>query len=71
MVDIKDEEYPLFDFHKIKDAINGKNRYLLLIDEFEAKYQELKSLIESSGGGMLRHFFDDDVLQFHQLIIIV
>lgn len=55
----KDEEYPLFDFHMINNAIKSKNRYLLLIDEFEAKYQQLKGLIESSGGGMLRHFFDD------------
>lgn len=55
----KDEEYPLFDFHMINEAIKSKNRYLLLIDEFEAKYQQLKELIESSGGGMLRHFFDD------------
>lgn len=55
----KDEELPLFDVQKIKEVINGENRYLLLIDEFEAKYQELKGLIESSGGGMLRHFFDD------------
>lgn len=54
-----DEKLPLFDLQKIEEAINGGNRYLLLIDEFEAKYQELKSLIESSGGGMLRHFFDD------------
>lgn len=55
----KDEELPLFDVQKIKEVINGENRCLLLIDEFEAKYQELKGLIESSGGGMLRHFFDD------------
>lgn len=55
----KDEKLPLFDLQKIEEAIGGENRYLLLIDEFEAKYQELKGLIESSGGGMLRHFFDD------------
>ncbi|MBA7539930.1 hypothetical protein ES705_32219 [subsurface metagenome] len=55
----KDEKLPLFDLQKIKEAIEGENRYLLLIDEFEAKYQELKGLIEISGGGMLRHFFDD------------
>ncbi|WP_298286835.1 hypothetical protein [uncultured Lutibacter sp.] len=55
----KDEELPLFDLQKIIDGINSPNRCLLLIDEFEAKYQELKDIIESSGGGMLRHFFDD------------
>lgn len=55
----KDEDYPCFDLNFINSAINRGHRYLLLIDEFEAKYQELKGLIESSGGGMLRHFFDD------------
>jgi len=55
----KDEELPLFTSDIIEKAINSEARYLLLIDEFEAKYQELKGLIESSGGGMLRHFFDD------------
>lgn len=54
-----DEELPLFDMHIINDAIHSKNKYLLLIDEFETKYQDLKRLIESSGGGELRQFFDD------------
>jgi hypothetical protein len=57
--EFKDEEFPLFDYKRIKEAVISENRYLLLIDEFEAKYQELKGLIESSGGGILRHFFDD------------
>lgn len=54
-----DEELPLFDMHIITNAVQSKNKYLLLIDEFETKYQELKRLIESSGGGELRQFFDD------------
>jgi len=55
----KDEKLPILNLVKINEAVKSDNRYLLLIDEFEAKYQELKGLIESSGGGMLRHFFDD------------
>lgn len=49
---------PLFDIKTIKE-FNPENRYLLLVDEFESKYHELKKLIQSSEGGLLRHFFDD------------
>ena len=55
----QDERLPLFNLQKIKVAIESGNKYLLLIDEFESKYQELKGLTESSIGGMLRQFFDD------------
>ncbi len=55
----KDEELPLFDLDIINDGINNQNRYLLLIDEFEAKYHDLDKLIARAEGGPLRDFFDD------------
>lgn len=57
--EFEDSELPKFDYEVIKKGVNSENRYLLLIDEFEAKYHELRDLIESSGGGPLRQFFDD------------
>jgi hypothetical protein len=55
----EDQEMPVFDHEIIKDALENNNRYLLLIDEFEAKYQSLMPLLAESGGGKLRQFFDD------------
>ena len=57
--DFINTQLPLFNKVIINSAINSDNRYLLLIDEFEAKYHELKHLVESSGGGLLREFFND------------
>jgi hypothetical protein len=54
-----EEMLPLFDANIINEAINTETRALVLIDEFEAKYHELKNIIESSGGGLLRDFLDD------------
>jgi hypothetical protein len=57
--DFINTQLPLFNEVIINSAINSGNRYLLLIDEFEAKYHELKHLVENSGGGLLRDFFND------------
>jgi hypothetical protein len=57
--EFKDRDFDVFDIKVIKEAIGRDTKYLLLIDEFETKYQELKQLIESSGGGNLRQLFDD------------
>lgn len=67
------EEFPCFSVDVIKAAIDSKNRPLLLVDEFEAKYYKLKNLIEDSGGGYLRKLFDQivqepDLVNF-QLVI--
>ena len=45
----------------IKEAINSQNVPLLLIDEFESKFTELKRVVTSSGGGILRALFDQVV----------
>jgi len=50
--------FPVVDNTVIKAAIEKSTKFLLLIDEFEAKYHELKNIIEISGGGILRDFFD-------------
>jgi len=57
--EFSDKDYDVFDIKVIKDAISRDTKCLLLIDEFETKYQELKHLIESSVGGGLRQLFDD------------
>jgi hypothetical protein len=57
--DYSDTCLPILDQETIQTAIGSGNRFLFLIDEFEAKYHELKKLIEPSGGGMLRDYFDD------------
>ena len=38
----------------IREALSSGNIPLLLIDEFESKFYELKRFVESSGGGILR-----------------
>ena len=45
----------------IKTAINSNHVPLLLIDEFESKFTELKRVVTSSGGGILRALFDQVV----------
>jgi hypothetical protein len=43
----------------IQTAVNKNgSRPLLLIDEFEAKYNEFKKIIDSSGGGVLRELYE-------------
>ena len=57
--DYTDTCLPILEQDIIHTSIGSGNRFLFLIDEFEAKYHELKKLIEPSGGGMLRDYFDD------------
>jgi hypothetical protein len=45
----------------ILDAINSSNKPLLLIDEFESRFTDLKNVVTSSGGGILRALFDQVV----------
>ncbi len=55
----------------IKEAINSSNRPLLLIDEFESKFYELKKYIETSGGGVLRELFDQIVQDTNLFYLII
>lgn len=55
--DYEDHNLSMFNLDVINKAVNSNNKYLLLIDEFEAKYHELNSLMEESGGGALRELF--------------
>lgn len=45
----------------IRSALSTNNTPLLLVDEFESKFYELKRIVESSGGGILRELFDQIV----------
>lgn len=45
----------------IRSALSTNNTPLLLVDEFESKFYELKRIVESSGGGFLRELFDQIV----------
>lgn len=45
----------------ILEAINSSNKPLLLIDEFESRFTDLKNVLTSSGGGILRALFDQVV----------
>lgn len=45
----------------ILDAISSSNKPLLLIDEFESRFTDLKNVVTSSGGGILRALFDQVV----------
>ena len=59
------EENPFKDivFNKeiISTAISSGNVPVLLVDEFESKFYELKKIVASSGGGILRELFDQIV----------
>lgn len=55
----------------IVEAINSSNRPILLIDEFESKFYELKKYIDSSGGGVLRQLFDDIVQNTNLFYLII
>jgi len=55
----KTEMFPVFDSTVIDEGLKSDSRSLVLIDEFESKYHELKNLIDDSGGGVLRDFLND------------
>lgn len=50
-----------FNIAVIKAALESGNIPLLLVDEFESKFYELKKYVEASGGGILRDLFDQIV----------
>lgn len=54
----------------IREALASKNIPLLLVDEFESKFYELKRFVESSGGGVLRELFDQIVQSKPFLLVI-
>ena len=51
--------YTVFSENVIKEAISSNRTPVLLVDEFESKFYELKRIVESSGGGVLRELFDE------------
>ena len=59
------EDNPFKDIVFNKDVINiaisSGNVPVLLVDEFESKFYELKKIVASSGGGILRELFDQIV----------
>lgn len=50
-----------FTLDVIIKGIESGNKPLLLVDEFESKFYELKKYVEASGGGILRDLFDQIV----------
>ena len=68
------EDNPFKDIVFNKDVINiaisSGNVPVLLVDEFESKFYELKKIVASSGGGILRELFDQIVqTRTFQLVI--
>lgn len=61
----------IFSENVIKEAVNSGSRPLLLIDEFESKFYELKKYIETSGGGVLRELFDQIVQDTNLFYLII
>ncbi|KAA6343085.1 hypothetical protein EZS27_009216 [termite gut metagenome] len=55
----------------IRDAILSGNRPILLIDEFESKFYELKKIVETSGGGVLRELFDQIVQDIDLFYLVI
>ena len=68
------EENPFKDvvFNKdvISSAITSGNVPVLLVDEFESKFYELKKIVASSGGGILRELFDQ-IVQTHPFQLVI
>jgi len=57
----EDEQFNALNSDILNKAIQSNNRTLLLIDEFETKFAQLKSIIDASNGGELRELFDQVV----------
>lgn len=70
----KKEENPFKDivFNKevIFTAISSGNVPVLLVDEFESKFYELKKIVASSEGGILRELFDQ-IVQTHPFLLVI
>lgn len=60
----------VFNKEVITCAINSTNVPVLLIDEFESKFYELKKIVASSGGGILRELFDQ-IVQSHPFQLVI
>ena len=60
----------VFSQEVIREALATNNIPLLLVDEFESKFYELKRIVESSGGGILRELFDQIVQSKPFLLVI-
>lgn len=60
----------LFSEAIIREAINSGHTPLLLVDEFESKFYELKRFVESSGGGILRELFDQ-IVQTKPFMLVI
>ena len=68
------EENPFKDIVFTKDVINiaisSGNVPVLLVDEFESKFYELKKIVASSGGGILRELFDQ-IVQTRPFLLVI
>ena len=75
-LDIKDHNLvekfnaTVFSREVILEAVNSNHTPLLLVDEFESKFYELKRYVESSGGGILRELFDE-VVQTKPFMLVI
>jgi hypothetical protein len=56
-----DEKFEKLTSEVVLEVISSGHRPLLLIDEFETKFAQLKSIIDASNGGELRELFDQVV----------
>lgn len=68
------EDNPFKDIVFNKDVINiaisSGNVPVLLVDEFESKFYELKKIVASSGGGILRELFDQ-IVQTRPFLLVI
>lgn len=60
----------VFSKEVINNALSSGNIPVLLVDEFESKFYELKKIVASSGGGILRELFDQ-IVQSHPFQLII
>ena len=60
----------VFNKNVISSAITSGNVPVLLVDEFESKFYELKKIVASSGGGILRELFDQ-IVQTHPFQLVI
>lgn len=60
----------VFSEEVIRQALESTTPPILLVDEFESKFYELKRYVESSGGGILRELFDQ-VVQTKPFLLVI
>ena len=60
----------VFSEEVIRRALESTTPPILLVDEFESKFYELKRYVESSGGGILRELFDQ-VVQTKPFLLVI